>query len=158
MRTLICEGIGAFIVVESWPLFLGVEVFSLYESSWIIPNVMDKTFPCREGLSLMRVSSGILLVLGFLFPLGFYQDSGVLASNLSLGFCYALGSPIVGPGLGSVRPNIMKVRHANFYPFSCPFHPMVRHAWVDEPIGWQFNILGVDGLRFLELTVESSWS
>ena len=29
MRTLICEGIGAFIVVEGWPLFLGVEVFSL---------------------------------------------------------------------------------------------------------------------------------
>ena len=30
---------------------------------------------------------------------------------------------------------------------------MVRHAWVDRPIGWRFNILGVDGLRFLELTV-----
>ena len=29
MRTLICEGIGDFIVVEDWPLFLGVEVFSL---------------------------------------------------------------------------------------------------------------------------------
>ena len=33
MRTLICEGIGAFIVVEGWPLFLDVEVFSLWESS-----------------------------------------------------------------------------------------------------------------------------
>ena len=29
MRTLICEDIGAFIVVEGWPLFLGAEVFSL---------------------------------------------------------------------------------------------------------------------------------
>ena len=29
MRTLTCEGIGAFIVVEGWPLFLDVEVFSL---------------------------------------------------------------------------------------------------------------------------------
>ena len=29
MRTSICEGIGVFIVVEGWPLFLGVEVFSL---------------------------------------------------------------------------------------------------------------------------------
>ena len=29
MRTSISEGIGAFIVVEGWPLFLGVEVFSL---------------------------------------------------------------------------------------------------------------------------------
>ena len=29
MRTLICEGIGAFIVVGGWPLFLDLEVFSL---------------------------------------------------------------------------------------------------------------------------------
>ena len=29
MRTLICEAIGALIVGEGWPLFLGVEVFSL---------------------------------------------------------------------------------------------------------------------------------
>ena len=29
MRTLIYEGIGAFIVVESWLFLLGVEVFSL---------------------------------------------------------------------------------------------------------------------------------
>ena len=29
MRILICEGIGAFIEVEVWHLFLGVEVFSL---------------------------------------------------------------------------------------------------------------------------------
>ena len=29
MRTLICEGIGAFIEVEGWPLFLDVKVFSL---------------------------------------------------------------------------------------------------------------------------------
>ena len=29
MRTLTCEGIGAFIAVEGWHLFLEVEVFSL---------------------------------------------------------------------------------------------------------------------------------
>ena len=29
VRTLICEGIGVFIVVESLPLLLGLEVFSL---------------------------------------------------------------------------------------------------------------------------------
>ena len=29
MRTLICEGIGAFIVVVGWPLLLDVEVISL---------------------------------------------------------------------------------------------------------------------------------
>ena len=29
MRTLIREIIGAFIVVEGWHLFLGIEVFSL---------------------------------------------------------------------------------------------------------------------------------
>ena len=50
MRTLICEGIEAFIVVESWPLLLGIEVFSSYESSWIALNMMDKTFPYREDI------------------------------------------------------------------------------------------------------------
>ena len=29
MRTLTCEGIGTFIAVEGWPLFLEIEVFSL---------------------------------------------------------------------------------------------------------------------------------
>ena len=48
----------------------------------------------------------------------------------------------------------MKVRHANFYPFSCPLHPMVRHALVDGPIGWRFNILW--GLRFTVLGVDGS--
>ena len=31
MRILICEGIWAFIVVEGWHLFLGIEVFFLTE-------------------------------------------------------------------------------------------------------------------------------
>ena len=34
MCTLICEGIGVFIVVESLPLLLGLQVFSLSEFSW----------------------------------------------------------------------------------------------------------------------------
>ena len=38
---------------------------------------MNKTFPCREDLPLVRVSFGIPFVLGFLFSLGFYDDSGV---------------------------------------------------------------------------------
>ena len=46
--------------------------------------------------------------------------------------------PLSAHGLGSVRPNIMKV----------------RHAWVDEPIGWRFNILW--GWRFKVLGVDSS--
>ena len=32
VRTLIYGGIGAFIVVEGWSVFLGVKVFSLLES------------------------------------------------------------------------------------------------------------------------------
>ena len=43
----------------------------------------------------MRVSSGILLVLGFLVPLGFYQNSSMC--NKYSKSCYALGSPIAGP-------------------------------------------------------------
>ena len=33
MRSLICESIRAFIVVESWFFLLGVEVFSLWDST-----------------------------------------------------------------------------------------------------------------------------
>ena len=38
---------------------------------------MNKTFPCREDLPSVRVSSGIPFVLKFLFSLGFYDDLGV---------------------------------------------------------------------------------
>ena len=52
--------------------------------------------------------------------------------------------PLSTHGIGSIRPNIMKVCHANLYPFSCPLHPMVCHAWVDGPIRWRFKVLGID--------------
>ena len=38
---------------------------------------MSKTFPCSEDLPSVRVSSGIPFAQGFLFSLGFYDDSGV---------------------------------------------------------------------------------
>ena len=49
MRTLIREGIEAFIVEESRLLFLGLEVFSLWDSTLSNPKRDGQTFPCRVG-------------------------------------------------------------------------------------------------------------
>ena len=77
MRTLICEGIGAFIIVEGWPFFLNVEVFSLQDSTRVIPNVMGKTFPCRVGLSLSA----------YLLELSLYYDSNFLWNSIGFQTC-----------------------------------------------------------------------
>ena len=37
--------LGLFIIVKGWPLFLGVDFFSLSESSWAC---FSKSFPCRS--------------------------------------------------------------------------------------------------------------
>ena len=49
MRTLICEGIEAFIIKESRLPFLGLEVFSLWDSSSNNPKCDGQIFPCRVG-------------------------------------------------------------------------------------------------------------
>ena len=55
MRTLICEGIEAFIVEENQLPFLGLEVFSLWDSSFNNPKRDGQVFPCRVGFSLRRI-------------------------------------------------------------------------------------------------------
>ena len=61
MRTLASEGIGAFIVVRGWHLFLGAEVFSLLESSWAY---LAGSFPYRDPLSnIKRGGQGISLYM-----------------------------------------------------------------------------------------------
>ena len=52
MRILICEGIGAFIVVDSRPFPPGVEVFSLWDFTLSHPKHDGQTFPCRVGFSI----------------------------------------------------------------------------------------------------------
>ena len=52
MRTLIREGIRAFIVLESRLFLLGVEVFSLWDSTLSNPKHDGQTFPCRVGFSI----------------------------------------------------------------------------------------------------------
>ena len=75
-------------------------------------------------------------MLGFLFPLGFYDDSVVCSKYFRLGFFpVPWAYPLSAHGLGSVRPNLMKVHHSKFYPFSWHLHLMVRHDKVDESIG-----------------------
>ena len=55
MRTLICKGIEAFIVVESRLFLLEVEVFSLWDSTLSNPKRDGQTFPCGAGFSLKRI-------------------------------------------------------------------------------------------------------
>ena len=55
MRTLIREGIETFIVEESRLLFLGLEVFSLWDSISSNPKRDGQTFPYRVGFSLKRI-------------------------------------------------------------------------------------------------------
>ena len=67
---------------------------------------MSKTFPCSEDLPSVRVSSGIPFAQGFLFSLGFYDDSGVgskyfpsrvFAVSIHNGRLHKLGLPFIGP-------------------------------------------------------------
>ena len=55
MRTLICEDIEAFIVEENRLPFLGLEAFSLWDSSSNNPKREGQVFPCRVGFSLRRI-------------------------------------------------------------------------------------------------------
>ena len=59
MHTLICESTEAFIVEESRLLLLGLEVFSLWDSTSSNPKRDGQTFPCGMG------SSRIILVRTF---------------------------------------------------------------------------------------------
>ena len=81
--------------------------------------MVDKTFPCREGLSSTRVSSEILLVQGFLFPLGFYQDSSVWNKYFNSGF-------LLHPGLTHCWPMgwIRQAQHNEGS--SCQFLPLQK--------------------------------
>ena len=76
MRTLICEGIRAFIVVESRLFLLGVEVFSIWDSTSSLSERGEQGFPYRGDLLSACVSSKITLVLGF--P---YWDSRAFLGN-----------------------------------------------------------------------------
>ena len=52
MRTLVCEGIEVFIVVENQLPFLGLEVFFLWDSSFNNLKRDGQVFPYRVDFSL----------------------------------------------------------------------------------------------------------
>ena len=117
---------------------------------------MDKTFPCREDLSLTRVSSGMLFALGFWFPLRLYQVSNVCNKFLGPGLthCRPMGLDLSGPMWWRF---VMLI----FAPLVAPFTLWVCHdldgrtfrvtVWyylgltVQEYLGRRFKILEVDG-------------
>ena len=65
MRTLIRESIRALIVVESRLFLLGLEVFSIWDSTSSFSERGEQGFPYRGDLFSACVSSRITLVLGF---------------------------------------------------------------------------------------------
>ena len=67
MRTLICEGVRSFIVVESWLFLLGLEVFSMWDSTSNSFERGEQGFPYRGKLFSACVSPKITLVFGFPF-------------------------------------------------------------------------------------------
>ena len=89
------------------------------------PKRDGQDFFLKRRSSLTCVSSGILFVLGFLFSLGFYDDSGVCSKYFqSRVSAVPWAYPLSAHGLGSVRPNLTKVRHAIFLLLQLPLHPM----------------------------------
>ena len=108
MRTSICEGIGAFIVVEGWHLFLGAEVFSLWDSTWIVPNVINKIFPCREDLYL-----GIPWWLSVCRK---YSPSSVFAVSIHNGPLHKLGLPFICPWTWIRQAHLIGPVKLYFYP------------------------------------------
>ena len=65
MRTLICEGIRAFIVVENRLFLLDVQVYSIWDSTSSLSERSEQGFPYRGDLFSVCVSSRITFVLGF---------------------------------------------------------------------------------------------
>ena len=65
MRTLICEGIRAFIVVENRLFLLDVQVYSIWDSTSSLSERGEQGFPYRGDLFSVCMSSRITLVLGF---------------------------------------------------------------------------------------------
>ena len=99
MRTSVCDGIGAFIVVESWPLLLGLEVFSLLESSWAYlaesfpyrnPFEYHQTWRARHFLiyTILSGKQSCIKVINLPYPFSLNVISFLMASTLG----YALQS------------------------------------------------------------------
>ena len=57
MRTLICEGIRAFIVVENRLFLLDVQVYSIWDSTSSLSERGEQGFPYRGDLFSVCVSS-----------------------------------------------------------------------------------------------------
>ena len=99
------------------------------------PKRDGQDFFLKRRSSLTCISSGILFVLGFLFSLRFYDDSGVCSKYFqSRVSAVPWAYPLSAHGLGSVRPNLMKVRHAIFLLLQLPPSPygFVTPEWTDQ--------------------------
>ena len=80
-------------------------------------------------------------MLGLLFSLRFYDDSGVCSKYFqSRVSAVPWAYPLSAHGLGSIRPNLTKVRHAIFLLLQLPPSPYgsVMPKWTDQ---WGDNLI-----------------
>ena len=104
---------------------------------------MNKTFPCREDPHSVRVSSRIPFMLGLLFSLGFYDDSGVgnkyfssrvFAVSIHDGSLHKLGLLSVGPRTWICQAHLIRLVRLYFYPLQLPPSPYgsIKVEWTDQ--------------------------
>ena len=111
MRTLICEGIETLIVEESRLLFLGLEVFSLWDSSSNNPKRDGQDIFLVEGINARIFRNApCARFLVSLETTRARQEYGTALGHWAL--------PLPAHGLESVRPNVVKVHCAKFCPFT----------------------------------------
>ena len=144
MRTLICEGIGAFIVVEGWHLFLAVEVFSYrnpLESSqtwWTRHFLIEKIF-INTHIFRNPLCAKIPFILGSKCVSQVFQHcSGV-------SWALVLYQPM---DCGIVRPISWRSINLEFYPLQLPPHPIGPSLSSGRTCGVTIQDSRDDGSRF----------
>ena len=151
MRTLICEGVRSFIVVESWLFLLGLEVFSMWDSTSNSSERGEQGFLIEEIYFQRACLLKSPLYLDFHFRiLGLFQamsdrdlGSWALTVSFSDGPSKRMGSSLHRPNSSYPSGPLRQARQALYFIiFSCPLHPngpsafRSKDQWGDDPNVW----------------------
>ena len=132
MRTLICEGIRAFIVVESRLFLLGVEVFSIWDSTSSLSERGEQSFSLqRRSTFSVRVFQNHpcarISILGFQGVLGNERQRPLIKGPYCVLQRWAYNErwiiSISTQQFESGRPITTGPSGLYFILFSCPLHP-----------------------------------
>ena len=104
MRTSVCEGIGAFIVVESWPLLLGYKFFlyrsllgRIWRNPFLIGILLNSAKRGGQDISLYMQSwvASYLVSRSSTYPTPFSLNG--ISLLMALALRYALQTPYSAP-------------------------------------------------------------